>query len=51
MEWTYVIVAITFLVIGFMLCAILSANKYDQEFISVDEFLKSKEKENENKDE
>lgn len=50
MDWTYVIVAITFMVIGFMLCALLSANKIDDdiEYISIEEILKSKEEENEN---
>lgn len=32
MWWNYAIVAITCLIVGFMLCAILSANKYNQEF-------------------
>lgn len=49
MWWTYVIVAITFMVIGFMLCAMLSANKIDNniEYITIEEILKSKEEENE----
>ena len=52
MDWTYVIVAITFMVIGFVLCALLSANKIDNdtEYISIEEILKSKEEENEDED-
>ena len=47
MEWTYVIVAITFLVIGFMLCALLSANRHEEEYINIEEILRAKEVENE----
>ena len=49
MDWTYVIVAITFMVIGFVLCALLSANKIDNniEYITIEEILKRKEEENE----
>lgn len=45
MWWTYVIVAITFMVIGFMLCAILSANRYRD--ITIEELIHDKEEEDE----
>lgn len=48
MWWTYVIVAITFMVIGFVLCALLSANKIEEEdYITIEEILRRKEEENE----
>lgn len=40
--WSYVIVAMTSAVIGFMICALLSANKYDREF-EFDDLPKSEE--------
>lgn len=40
--WGYVITAMVSMFIGFITCALLSANKYDQEF-TFDDLLESEE--------
>ena len=44
MSWTYVIIAMIFLFIGFLLCSLLSANKCNKE-LTIEEIIEYEEME------